>query len=471
MDLIWRYLLRLVAGVILFSNFAYAVCPGNSRETSLAGYALSPDASHIAAIARDGTLFWWEVASGKRTQLTECVEVPPFDAAILFSPDSNRIAVANNKAVDVFDIGVGKRVARLAEPKLKGIYAIAFSGDGRRLAASHEDGVAVWAIETQAEIAFLPARPTPQALALNLDGTLLVLGAWGGIELWKMPADGAPRRFAEGLKVESVLFAHQDQWLVALTAAALPVKPKQRRLKYERGIAVWDSTTGKKLRSFTGTEFEELRFGLESAGTHLLFGSDFRDRLLAWDLDTGKLKASWTTRAGHPSVDGKLLLRQGGAPGRLELWEIGGPDETAREFIYRSPLCAESFLDEKGDPKFDHLFIADGTSDDDQPFGTLTTYGYVARDCTRVNVTRLKFGTEERASRELDREIAAAEEVLETGPPKDHWEQALLGERRVLRFPRQGFAVIWLEGSTVFRIDSASLPVALAMEKDMQEEK
>jgi hypothetical protein len=63
-------------------------------------------------------------------------------------------------------------------------------------------------------------------------------------------------------------------------------------------------------------------------------------------------------------------------------------------------------------------------------------------------------------------------EVLENGPTKDNWPQALLGERRVLRFPGRGstlgpVAVIWIQGTSLTKIDSPSLPVALAMEKWM----
>jgi len=120
--------------------------------------------------------------------------------------------------------------------------------------------------------------------------------------------------------------------------------------------------------------------------------------------------------------------------------------------------------------------MADGFSDDEQPFGSSATQGYVAQDCTRVNVTRLSFKTNERGRQELDQEVTQAIEVLEKGPPKDNWAQVFLGERTVLRFPRGAyalgpFAVIWLEGTSLIEINSSSLPVALAMEKQMLERK
>jgi hypothetical protein len=165
-------------------------------------------------------------------------------------------------------------------------------------------------------------------------------------------------------------------------------------------------------------------------------------------------------------------LREGGVPGRLELWKIGSPDEKARVFVYKSPLCAESFADDKGNIKFEGLFMADGYSDDEQPFGSSATQGYVAQDCTRVNVTRLRFKTEERSRQELERRVGQAIEVLE----KTDWRKLSFGERTVLRFPPRGsaqgaFAVIWLTGTSMMEINSSSLPVALAMEKQVFEKR
>ncbi len=460
-----------MAGIIFFSNLSLAVCLNSSHQTSLAGYGLSPDATRIAAIAEDGVLFWWDVASGKRTQLAECLQPELFNHPILFSPDSSRLAVALWSEIRVFDVSKGNVIARLTSLELNEIDNITFSGDGRRLAASYQAGAVVWEIESQAVVASIPVRPSRNALALTHDGALLALGCHDGVELWLLSAKGPSRvrRLAEGVTVESILFAHEYQWIVALTATALPPQPKQRVQTFKREIAVWDIASGNKLKTLTtDAELVELRFGLTGGGSHLLLATDFKDRLRVWDLDSGELKATWETSSGHPSADGKLLLRQGGDPGRLELWEIGSPDERARAFVYKSPLCAESFADEKGDVKFEALFIADGTSADDEPFGSYSTQVFVAQDCTRVDVARLSFKTEERSRKELDREVSRAIEVLE----KSDWRQMSSGERRVLRFPRRSsglgsFVVIWLTGTSMMEITSSSLPVALAMEKQV----
>jgi WD40 repeat protein len=475
MNMRFQNWLILLAGIIFFSHLSFATC-GSSRDTRLAGYSLSPDATRIAAIAEDGALFWWDVVSGKRTQLAECVPPDVFDHPILFSPDSARLAVPVRSEVQIFDISTGNVIARLTSSKLEEIYNIIFSGDGRRLAASFQAGAVVWEINSQAEIASIPANPIRNAVALTRDGTLLALGCRNGVELFTVKAKGAGRRFAGDVLVESVLFAHHDQWIVALTASPLPLNPKGRVQKYKREISVWDIASGTRLRTLTAdVDLDELRFGLTSGGSHLLLAADLEGHLREWDLDSGTLKATFTTSSGHPSDDGRFLLREGSAAGQLELWKIGSPDERARLFGYRSPSCADSFADEKGNVKFEALFVADGFSDNEQPFGSTVVNGYVAQDCTRVNVKRLKFQTKERARQELDHEAAQAVEVIEKGPPKGY-RLYLIGERKVLRLSRRvhrlgPFAVIWLEGTSLFEINSSSLEVALAMEKQTLEKR
>ena len=161
----FRRSLSLLSGVIFFSNLSLAVCLNSSHQTSLAGYALSPDGTRIAAIAEDGALFWWDVATDKRMQLAECVQPELFDHPILFSPDSARLAVALWSGVHVFDIPTGNLIARLTSLELNGIDNITFSGDGRRLAASYQAGAVVWEIESQAVVASVPTRPSRNALA------------------------------------------------------------------------------------------------------------------------------------------------------------------------------------------------------------------------------------------------------------------------------------------------------------------
>jgi WD40 repeat protein len=115
--------LGLIVSTLFFASLCSGVCPGSLHRTSLAGYALSPDATRIAALANDGTLFWWDVASSKRTQLLECVKPDIFDTPILFSPDSARVAVVEDNRIHILEIPSGHSIAVLTAPGVRNLEA------------------------------------------------------------------------------------------------------------------------------------------------------------------------------------------------------------------------------------------------------------------------------------------------------------------------------------------------------------
>jgi hypothetical protein len=437
----------------------------------MAGYALSPDATRIAAIADDGTLFWWDVASGKRTQLMECVQPGIFDTPILFCPDSSRLAVAEYDAIRILDVPSGRSIALLTASKMKGLEGMVFSGDGRRLAASYGEGFKVWDVRSGTEIMSSGGGIDRKALALNGNGSLLAVGR-DGIELWDLQKKAIVRKIPAGERehVESLVFADNDHRIVADVGKALPVaEAKHGILQFKYQLVTWNVAGGAKENSLAGPS-DHLQFPLTFVAPHFLIAVDFSDYLRVWDLDSGKLKETWETPAGHPSGDGKLFLREGGAPGRLELLEIGGSDESASAFEYRSPLCTERISDEIGSKKVnfqDFGFIADGWNDEREHTGWSSS---VAPDCTPVGFSHTEFKSAERAKTELNRQAGLATEVLEKGPPKDFWQQAFLGERVVARFASKHsqsdtMVVMWVEDNVFYQISSSSLTLARARER------
>jgi WD40 repeat protein len=459
-----RRLLGWLLVAISSGTFCSAVCPGSLHRTSLAGYALSPDATRIAAIAHDGTLFWWDVASGKRTQLMECAKPDEFDVPILFSPDSARLAAVVYGAIHVYELPSGRLISQLTSVKLKDLTNMVFSGDGKRLAASHKEGVIVWDVCSGAEIMAIAGKINRKVLALNRDGNLLSLGH-DGIEVWEVEKAELARKIQRA-GAESLVFAHDDRWIIADISTALPVKDaKQGFLQFKHDLVIWDVHSGATVKSLSGPT-QELRFPLAFVAPHTLLAVDY-DYLRAWNLDSGELTETWETPSGHPSGDGKFLLRDGGAPGRLELWEIGSPDETARAFAYRSSLCAESFADGVKEVKFQGLAMFDGRNEDG---GFWSGSSYVAQDCTPIASSHSKFKSQERAEQELQRQAALATEILEKRSVQKPLATVFLGERIVGRFANKHSSfdtmrIIWVEDNYVCEINSSSLPLALVMER------
>jgi len=479
MDIPERWILGFLFLIFFFTQNAFAACPG-THQTDFFGYALSPNAARIAALSQDGTLFWWDVASGKRIILLDCVSRnQPFDQLLVFSPDSSRLAVQVQNSIQVFDLLSGSVIARLSNPKQKQYPTFVFSGNGRRIAADDFDSATVWELETQTELAFIAKRMDGHTLALNHQGTVLATSE-NGIVLRDVGTNTLLReiKLAEGQSAERLLFVNEDRWIAALTAQILPVEnPKQQFQHYHhhREIGLWKVSNGEKLP--VHAETEEIQYSLTLVQSHLLAFSDYSNHLRFWNLETGGLESSWDTPGGHPSRDGKLLLRPGGSPGRLELWEIGSSDEKARAFVYRSPNCAESLASgtSDGKPQFDTLFIADGMSEEGARFGTFSTIGYVAQDCTPLHYSRSTYNSPERAKQEFEKVLSSAKEILENGRARDLADDGSRGVRAILRFAgkqssSEGGAVIWTKGSTFSMISSSSLEAALALEKEFFEQ-
>jgi hypothetical protein len=462
-----RLLLRIFASLLIVATLVgrcVAACPSPIHQTTLTDLALSHDATRIAAVAHDGTLFWWDTATGRRTQLVECIE--DGGGPIVFSPDSSQIALKVKGVIQLFTLAEGA-VAPFFGPKMDSVRNIVFSADGRLLAASDDKGVKVWNVVERKEIQSIPGLTEAFALALSRHGDLLLVEGPSGIDVWDLTVGRVirtvtlnPLEHAEG-----VAFARGDRWIVGAVASALPIEPKDKHRRYKRYVTVWETKTGQKLKTIRGV-VSELAHPLTVSRSGILFVSQFEDTLQAWDLGKGRLKGSWTTRPGIVSYDGRFLVRQTGYPGHVELWRIGTEPTQAKRFAYRSPLC-ESVSPTS--PRFDTTIMGDGSTDDGYTFGFRNL---VAQDCTQLGLSHYYFPTEERAKEELQREMQQyAGKVLEQGPPKGLlWEQGPLGERAVLQVSGRGsdpdfYIVVRTHTKDFFRLGSTSLPALLELER------
>ena len=191
-----------------------------------AGTAYSPDGTLLAATA-DTWVAVWDVATGRRLhQLPvrpRAVYPPVVAACVAFSPDGKRLAVGSltgqiepgrggvRGSLQLWDLETGQSALSLeGAGGLEGagpdVYSVAFSPDGKRLAAAVWDPdadevesgeVRVWDAATGQRTYSLRGnhRACFYSVAFNPDGTrlasagkaLLSKGHWGGaVELWDM---------------------------------------------------------------------------------------------------------------------------------------------------------------------------------------------------------------------------------------------------------------------------------------------
>lgn len=142
--------------------------------------AFSPDGAVIAGAGyrQPGTVCLWEVATGQEVPLTT---TPPGNGytCITFSPDGRFLALGcHDQTVRLWEITTGKEHRVLGEvwaqqPEVR-IGALAFSDDGKSLAASVGGQVRVWEIVTGKERCQVTAGAT--CLCFSPDGLRLATG-------------------------------------------------------------------------------------------------------------------------------------------------------------------------------------------------------------------------------------------------------------------------------------------------------
>ncbi|WP_051858459.1 nSTAND1 domain-containing NTPase [Streptomyces cellulosae] len=154
---------------------------------SVRAMAFAPDGRTLAVAqvgAGDEQVRLLDAATG-RTQRT----IKPSAGMLLalaFSPNGHTLATASSAkgAMKTWDARTGQLQDSFS---LSGeVEALAFSSDGRTLAASNERGVHLWDLATSQIRRTLPARSPAEAVAFSPDGRTLAIGTGSSVELWNV---------------------------------------------------------------------------------------------------------------------------------------------------------------------------------------------------------------------------------------------------------------------------------------------
>jgi WD40 repeat protein/fibronectin type 3 domain-containing protein len=201
------------------------------------GVFYGPDGKTLASVSDDSIRIWDTLTGNVRLTLSQTVPI----RALAFSPDGKRLAAADAEAgVALIDVQSGAVVRQLAAGQAA-VNAVAFSPDGKWLATGGQDAqTRLWNPATGEEAASLPGNAAVTALAFSPDGKrLAAVEAEAGVALLDVQSGAVVRQLAAGQAgVNVVAFSPDGKWL------ATGDQDARTRL--------WDPATGEEAASLLG---------------------------------------------------------------------------------------------------------------------------------------------------------------------------------------------------------------------------
>jgi WD40 repeat protein len=245
----------------------------------------SPDGQRLATASQaGGDVRLWDVASGRPA--SPAADDPGAARSAALSPDGGTVAVAAGGVVFLWDPSTRKQRGQFLPPEHRRFTSVAFSPDGRWLAAGIPHlGVQVWDAQTHEQVADLreqgrgeligPVAFSPGGDLLACGNTELSFSLWrsaDGGKGWKY--DGAVHNAKDGRSLGScVAFAPGRDLLATAGAGA---------------VRLWDLKTGVQLACLEPRQGAVGGLAFSSDGMRLVCGTA-DGALLVWDLsDPGK---------------------------------------------------------------------------------------------------------------------------------------------------------------------------------------
>ena len=258
-----------------------------------------------------GRALWWKV-SHDPLEWRKDLGSNGFDVA--FSPDGKTIAVAagQEKVIHLFD-SRSMALRRTLRGHKDQVLAVAFSGDGRKIASGSWSGeVRLWDLEESTEKILAGHKAGVWSLAFSSDGRLLATGSMDRtLRIWDIRSGGKAK----------VLRGHTKGVL------CVTFKPGTHILatgSLDRSVRIWDLDSAKQVKVFKGHQNSVSSVAFNPGGRTLASGS--KDRTIRiWDVAMGKVERILQGHQGGVrslsfSPDGKLLA-SGSRDETIRIWD------------------------------------------------------------------------------------------------------------------------------------------------------
>jgi WD40 repeat protein len=292
------------------------------------GVACSPDGKLIAGTGRDGRVELWDAGSGKLIRVLVPTRAQGTGAAVAFSPDGKCLAAAIGANLWVWAVSDGWLVFDPSSDAA--IRCLAFNPDGIRVATGHDDGrVYVWGLtENKADLErkrYLTKTPLPVAgLAFSPDGTHLAIGTSTARSVENPGEPGQVQLLNVATAKAEVSLEQSDK-----AGISVAYSPDGKQLVGGGGtagtIAVWDAASGQLIRLITAHDRLVKSLAFSPDGARLASASYDRTARV-WDAKTLEPVLTYTGQRDQVagiafSPDGKSVASCGGEGGGVHVWD------------------------------------------------------------------------------------------------------------------------------------------------------
>jgi RNA polymerase sigma factor (sigma-70 family) len=194
----------------------------------------------------------------------------------LLSPDGTIRAVIKEKRIHLLDAKSGKELEPLADQPAQIIGSLAFSPDGKLLAASDPRGVRLWDVAKRKFLHLCRAKDFQvTVIVFSADGKILAGADGNSVTLWDVARGKWRHEFHHTYCVGALAFLPDGKTLLSGSGYNDPV------------IRLWDPFTGREKGQWHGHKVDVQTIALSPDGKLAVSGGQDKT-LRLWDVTTGK---------------------------------------------------------------------------------------------------------------------------------------------------------------------------------------